>query len=157
MRVNEVLEIDSTVSWYVEVLFFNIFKVPDPLMACPNASAEAEAAIKFDLLAFMVGADLAENSGEVRGRQQIVATRKLRRNSDWLISGAEPSGKTDRYMWRLTRRAVRFLASQTASKELKSAGKKSHQQYPIDRSTRSLSRQSFAPPSTTIGGANLVK
>jgi hypothetical protein len=103
------VEMDSIVSWYVEVLFLNIFRAPEPLMQISDKSAEAETSAKLDLVRFLIASRLAVEGNWEDGVQPVVASKKLTRNSKWLLAGKKPSRETDRYMWKLTRRAVLFL------------------------------------------------
>jgi hypothetical protein len=104
------VEMDSVVSWYVEVLLLNIFKVPDPLMEFIDKDDDSEAMAIKDLLQFLRVSGLAEEKlSPSRDIQQYVASKKLLRNSGWLVAGREPDKRTDQYMLRLTRNALRFL------------------------------------------------
>jgi hypothetical protein len=109
------VEMDALVSWYVNVLFVNIFKVHDPLMELVEKDDEAEETAKIDLLRFLVASRLAnEKSGFSDGMQEVVASEKLRRNSRWLLAGKKPNRQVDQYMWRLTRHALMFLEKRAA-------------------------------------------
>jgi hypothetical protein len=115
-EANEMLavEMDSVVGWYVKVLLLNIFKVPDPLMEFLEKSDDSEAMAVVDLLQFLLVAGLAEEKlNPLRNVHQYMASKKLLRQSDWLVEGREPDKRTDQYMWRLTRNALRFLQRQT--------------------------------------------
>ena len=107
------LEMDPVVSWYVKFLLLNIFKVPDPLMEFAEASDETSATI--DLLRYLMASRLAEEKlGLSQCVQQVVASKKLLRSSNWLLSGKEPDRRTHKYMGRLVRNALRFLQKQGA-------------------------------------------
>lgn len=109
------VELDSVVSWYVKVLLLNIFKVPEPLMEFVNNDDDSEATAMMDLLQFLRAAGLAEEKpGPSKGFPQYVASKRLLRHSGWLVAGKEPDKRTDQYMWRLTRNAMRFLRRRRA-------------------------------------------
>jgi hypothetical protein len=104
------VEMDSVVGWYVKVLLLNIFKVPDPLMEFIEKDEDSEAMAMMDLLEYLQVSGLAEEKpSPSRDIQQYVASKKLLRNSGWLVTGRGPDKRTDQYMWRLTRNALRFL------------------------------------------------
>ena len=108
-------EMDSVVGWYAEFLLLNIFKVPDPLMEFADKDDDSEAIAMLHILQFLLVSGLAEEKlSPSGGMQQYVASKKLLRRSGWLVAGKKPDKRTDQYMSRLVRSALRFLQRRTA-------------------------------------------
>jgi hypothetical protein len=104
------VETDSIVGWYLDVLLLNLVKVPDPLIELTVKDDRSEAMFMLHLVLFLLASGLAEEKlSSSHGTLQYVATKKLLRRSGWLVAGKEPDKRTDQYMCRLTRNALRFL------------------------------------------------
>lgn len=105
-----VLEMDSVVGWYVEVLLSNIVK---PFVEFTDDD-ESEADAKLELLHFLLSNGLAKREfGASEFLPRFVATKKLLQKSDWLLAGRAPDKKVDTYMKRLATNFLRFLGEKS--------------------------------------------
>jgi hypothetical protein len=104
------VETDTVVSWYLEVLLFNLVKVPEPLIEFPVTDDRSERMFMLHLVLFLLASGLAEEKlSPLGGTLQYVATEKLLRRSGWLLAGEGPDKRANQYMRRLALNALRFL------------------------------------------------
>jgi hypothetical protein len=114
-RLNLSAEMDEIVSWHVNFLTANLLAGPSgPLIGLGGGDEVSKAMLISDLQRFLVQSGLAETlmSLSQSNRAFIVASSKLRRTSEWLLAGRQPTDRdTARRLFRLIRNAVLFLAS----------------------------------------------
>jgi hypothetical protein len=112
------VKLDPVVAGYVELLYRSIFEGSEPLMEVSDRNGNSKDKAYNDLVCYLLAANLAEpREGTSPDLQEICATEKLRRKSEWLLQGRAPQDKrTRKHIELLIRNALRFLHRHRCSK-----------------------------------------